>query len=489
MLSLSFVLLVGAWIAATVPFAAPDEASHYLRAMEITHGEILGPRVNYPPPPGITRAQLAFVDHDTRAVVVPAQLSPPDVTCMNGVPDIIGRCLEATPDGNFPPLGYLLPAAALSAAHDTGTGLWLTRAASAVQSLAFLLLAIALLWDGSGWSVLGLLVATTPMVLFVFSVMNSSGVEIASSLAFASAAVRISRDPPHAPRWVWIAFALAGSVAMLTGPIGLAFVVLDLLLFAALLGRRGARELIRRSPRALAVAGLTLLAAAIVSIVYTRLAGFDTRLGISPIRSSLVGGLHQLPPVLRDAVGTFGSLTVPLPTAARWIWWLLALGLVVVAVVVGDRRERLLVGVVVIVCLVFPVLFGAWSDRYSGYDVQGREVLPVLMLIPLVGGEIVGRKSAAFRDRRWPAVAMSLAIALIAGFQAYAWWVSARVAAGAPNTIRFYAHASWSPPLGWAPWIAAAGLGAVAMLAFGACDAIARRSRVPEQAPSIAVGA
>jgi hypothetical protein len=451
--------------------------------MEITHGAILGQRVNYPPVPGITPIQLAFVDHDTRAVLVPASLSPPDVLCMTGKPDISGRCLEATPDGNFPPLGYLLPAAALSAAHDAATGLWLTRTASALQSLAFLVLAIALLWNGSGWSLLGLLAATTPMVFFTASVMNTSGIQIASSLAFASAAIRISRDPAQVRRWVWFAFALSGATAILTGPIGLAFAAADLVLFAALLGERGARDLRRSSSRAVALAASGLLAAAVVSIVYTRLAGFDTTFGILPVGSSLRHGLGQLPPVLRDAVGTFASLTVPLPTAAHWIWWLLVLALLGLALAIGSRRERVLVTAVTILCLAFPVLFWAWVDRYSGYGLQGREVLPVIMLIPLLAGEIISRRSAALSSRRWAAVALSLAIAVMAGFQAYAWWLSARAAAGAPNTIRFYAHAVWSPPLGWAPWIAAAGLGAIAMLSFGAGEAMTRRSPRSEQVP------
>ena len=57
------------------------------------------------------------------------------------------------------------------------------------------------------------------MVLFTSSIMNTSGIQIASSLAFACAAIRISRDPTHVPKWVWIAFGLSGAVAILTGPI------------------------------------------------------------------------------------------------------------------------------------------------------------------------------------------------------------------------------------------------------------------------------
>ncbi len=470
LLAFGLTLLVVAWIAATVPFSGPDEASHYLRALAITKGQILGPKVNYPPPPGLTPTQDAFVDHDTREVIVPARLSPPNVGCIGGKPDLSGSCYEANPNGNFPPLGYILPAVALSVSHDASTGLWLTRAASAVQSLAFLLLAVALLWNASGWSLLGLLAASTPMVLFVASVLNTSGIQITACLAFAAAVLRITRAPTRAPRWVWVAFGLAGAVAILTGPIGLEFTIADAVLFGVLLGRRGLDDL--RQERQLRVCALTLLAAAVVAFIYSRIAGFSEKLGISPLWSSLKGGVHQLWEVLQGAVGNFASLTVPVPLAACWIWWLLVVALLAGALRLGDRRERRMLAAVTVLVLVFPVLFWAWFDRLTGFGLEAREVLPPLMLIPLLAGEVIFRHRAVLTGRRSARLALSGAIALIALFQAYAWWLSARAAAGAPGTIRFYAHATWSPPLGWMPWIALAALGTIALLGFAATEAI-----------------
>ena len=464
---LGLVLLLSAWIMATQPFAAPDEASHYLRALSITNGRILGPKVRYPLVPGLTPTEMAWLDRDTRAVMVPARLSPPNVNCLNGKPDFSGRCLEATPNGNFPPLGYFLPAVALSVSHDASTGIWLSRVASALPSLAFLLLALALLWAGTAWSLLGLLAATTPMVLFASSVMNSSGLAITACLAFAASVLRVTRPRARAPGWVWAAFALSGAGAILSWPLGLAFVIGDVALFAVLLGRRGLRQLRSGSSRQIRLSALALLAASVVSLIYSRLSGLGAaHFGISPIRRSLGAGLDQLSPVLHDAVGTFASLTVHLPPAAYWIWWLLVLALLAGAFWLGENGDRLVLAAVAVLALAFPVLFFAWFDRLTGFGLQGREVLPPLMLVPLVAGEIIFRHSSAIRQERSGQLALSGVIALIAGFQAYAWWFSARSAAGAPHTIRFYAHATWSPPLGWPPWIVVAGLGSVALLMF-----------------------
>jgi hypothetical protein len=430
----------------------------------------------------LTPTQQAFINHDTRAVEVPARLSPGDMLCISGEPDVSDSCPEAVPNGNFPPLPYVLPAVAVKVSHDVATASWLTRLASALQSLAFLLLATALLWSGTGWSLLGLLAATSPMVLFVSSVMNPSGVEITACLAFAAAVLRITRAPIRAPGWVWGVFVISGAVGILAGPIGLAFIIPELALFGALLGPRGLRELRRKRAHQLRVSALTLLGAGAVALIYARLAGFSGTVHISPIRYGLQQGLDQLPSVLQDAVGTFASLTVSLPLAAHWIWWLLVLALLAGAIWHGDRRDRWLLSGVAVLALAFPVLFYAWIDRFTGFPgLQGREVLPPLLLIPLVAGEVLYRRRPAFTQRRSGQLALGGAIAAIAVFQAYAWWFNAKAAAGAPGTIRFYAHAAWNPPLGWLPWIAVAGLGTVALLSFAGSEAVRRPSVVGEQ--------
>ncbi len=468
LVGLGLALLLGAWVMATQPFNAPDEASQYLRALTIANGHIIGPKIPYRPAPTLTPAQYAWINRDTRGVIVPARLSPPNVKCVDGKPNLRGSCMEASANGNFPPYAYLLPALALKVSHHTVPALWLTRVATALPSLVFLVLAAALLWSGTGWSLIGLLAATTPMVLFASSVMNSSGVEIASCLAFAASVLRITRRPGVTPTWVWAAFATTGAVAMISWPLGLVFVVADLALFGALLGREGLRELSETSRRPLAVCISVLVAAAVLWLIYSRAAGLGAaHVGISPVWGSLQGGIHQLPNALRDAVGTFGLLTVHLPLAADVVWWVAVVGLVVAALWLGGRRDRWITTTVTLVTLAFPVFFYAWFDRFTGFGVQGREVLPVLTLIPLVAGEVVHRRGAAVASRRAARLTLGGAFVGIGAFQAYAWWFNARAMAGARHTIRFFDHAVWSPPGTWTPWILIAGLGAVALAANG----------------------
>jgi hypothetical protein len=125
--------------------------------------------------------------------------------------------------------------------------------------------------------------------------------------------------------------------------------------------------------------------------------------------------------------------------------------------------------------LLFPVLLYAWFDRVTGFGLQGREVLPVLMLVPITAAEILYRHRKRLSASRGARPLLGGALGTIAVFQAYAWWSSARVAAGAPHTVTFYAHSVWSPPGRGLPWIMCAVRGTTALLTFLALEA--RRGR------------
>jgi hypothetical protein len=139
-------------------------------------------------------------------------------SCIDGKPDVGSRgCVEATEVGNYHPLPYVLPAAAIKVSSDATTALWLSRLASAIPCVGFVLVAIALLWDGSARSLMGLLGAVTPMVLFVCSIVNPNGLELAASVAVAASVLRLARAPARAPNWVWVALAVTSAIVIVPG--------------------------------------------------------------------------------------------------------------------------------------------------------------------------------------------------------------------------------------------------------------------------------
>lgn len=448
------ILLVLAWTMSNEPWSGPDEGSHFLRALEISQGKLLGPKIPYPW--NLTPLARSFVDHDTRAVYVPAAMSPSIESCADRKPDLRG-CIEATPTGDYYPLPYLLPAAAIAVAHSAVTALWASRVLEGLLCALCFIAALALLWEGTVVSVLGPLLALTPMAMFVASILNPSGLEIAANLACAAAALRMARG--RIDLFGAVALATGGAITILSFQAGPGNVVLDVLFALALTPRRHLLEQARIHRRRLGWVAAILLLALVLWLLYNHVSGVDhTPFGMAPFWKSLDAGLAQLEPALRDAVGNFGALTIHPPMAARILWWTLTALVIAGGLVCGDTRRRLVLLLVVLVCAAYPVLSFAWIYRHSGFGLQGRQVLPALMLIPLYAGEVVFWRARSTGRSMELEVLAATVLAVWAVLEGYMWWFNARAAAHAPGTVRFWAYARWAPPGGWIPWIVLAAL-------------------------------
>jgi hypothetical protein len=457
LLGVAYLALVGAWMMASRPFAAPDETAHYLRALTIADGHLAGPRA----PNTLLLAQgaisttgRAWEQGNSRAVSVPAAMSPPRAQCLSGRFDRVGSCTESTYTGTYPPLPYLVPALALKTTGNVKTASWLARLGSAAPAAALIVFGLVMLWDGTAWSVLGAAVALTPMVLFVSSVLNPSGLEITACFAFLACLLRLTRsEPPSIASW--IALAVTGVVAILAWQLGPAFVLVDMLLYLTL----SSPTRLRRHVRPLLITLGVLVLAGVGYVVYAlRVPSSHTTIALGHI-NHLHAGVDQLPAVLIQAIGTFGGLTVPLPTPIRVVWWTLVSLLVIAALGAGTGRQRLCLLATCAVGLAFPVLFYTFVQSHTGFGMQGRYVLPVLMMAPLLAGEIL--RTGAPAPSRLPVAVLGL----IAVLQFAAWWSNARASAGKPDAAWFATHAHWAPPAGWAPWLVLALVGLVCLLA------------------------
>jgi len=132
----SYALLLGAWVISNPPAAAPDEWSHYLRAVSLGRGQLLGTSsgpegalaiVGPTRPPFLDeqtyQKELAWVAQNTRKVRIPAGLTPGWFRCGQQTDPLIpARCLNTSvpfdqpadwfnPTATYQPLPYVLPAA------------------------------------------------------------------------------------------------------------------------------------------------------------------------------------------------------------------------------------------------------------------------------------------------------------------------------------------------------------------------------------------
>jgi hypothetical protein len=491
----AYLALALAWAVSSAPFTAPDERAHYLRALGVSGGSLVGPKAVYDDPTQTPETRV-WIRQLGRAVDVPRGLSPDgwdcpvlrpvSAACQPDGPGGGGR--EVTPVGTYQPAPYLLPAAVVRVGGDAGEADRFGRIALALAWGALIGAAALALWAGAT-SLLGLIVAVTPMAVFAGASLSGSGLEIAAAIAFAAALLRLTRDEER-PGWVWWLAGIAGVVLALSRTVGPLWVLAAAIAAPAISPRRepgrpaSGHEADRPATggpgplwrtRAAIVAGVAIVAAIVANRVWEARYGPHADVGLSPLRDSLGTGWRQLDGVLLQSVGKFGALQVDLPAFAYVVWGLMAAGLVALAVRAGRRRERVVLAVALAGAAVFPVLFYAAVARHAGIPLQGRHVLPLFAIVALLAGEIAHRGRARRSEPavvadpdppapdRWLLAGFLLAAAAI---QVIAWWENSRRWADGPDgPVWFLRSPAWSPPAGWVPWLALVVLGAATLAA------------------------
>ena len=512
---LSYALLMASWIVANPPYGGPDEWSHYLRAVGLGHGQLLGTPsgregalaiVGPTQPPFLDaktyQDELTWVAQNTRKVRIPAGLTPGWFRCGQQTdPAVSARCLNNAPPleqagewfnptATYQPFPYLLPAA-ISRVDVSPDHLGrLMRAGKALLALLLFGAAVFLLWDPEARlvSFTGLVVAVTPMAIFLSATLNPSGLEIMAAVAFNAALIRLTRNEvaDRNRRWPWTVAAISGAVLALSRTQGPVWVALSL---AAVIPLGGVRTFLRMSlehRRSSLPASIVVLVAIVLNRVWERIYGPHLAFDPTPLVSSISQGIAQLPAVLREQVGVFNYLEVPMPLLAYGLWGGLSVALVTVALLVGGRRERLHLLLAGAAALALPVVLVATTMRHTGFGLQGRYVLSFSLVVPLLAGEILVR--GYDRLRALDARQVFLPFVLIAGFvQFVAWWTNARrFAVGIRGPRWFVPSAEWSPPLGWWPWLLLAVAGVCFLVATPLLDRLlaGRAGEVADKSPA-----
>jgi hypothetical protein len=492
----AWTLLALGWTFANPPFAAPDEAAHYVRTLGLSEGKLIGsdPKVV---PVQATPLRQEYADMTTRDVKIPGRLAPQDPGCYVNDPRLPATCIDterpvpgevttASYVGDYQPLPYLLPAALVRAGGGSNAADRWGRIGSLIPAVAMLGLALALLWDrrSGGISLLGLVVAVTPMVVFCVASLTGSGLEISAGIAFAAALLRIWRDDGAPRGWVWAALAASGALLSLSRSASPAWIVADLVVFVAVFGPRRSWAMARRR-RGAWVAAAVIAVAVVLNRAWESLYGPDISPSLASARFGLRVGWDQLPGGLEQLVIAYGYLEFRPPTLL-WVAWLAILVAVVAAgLLAGSRREKLVLAVATVVAPLVPLALFVVLIRFTGFGIQGRHVLPLLVVLPLLAGEILRRHRERIAPRARRALLVGVPLIAAAG-QVAAWWYNGRRAAtGIAHDLWFAPDAQWDPPLGWTWWIAVVLAGAVLLavsLALAGADDEAQPPAGPEAA-------
>src|SRR5204862_3816814 len=161
------------------------------------------------------------------------------------------------------------------------------------------------------------------------------------------------------------------------------------------------------------------------------------------------------PDVGSQLVGAFGAGDVRLPAVLPATWEILAALVVGAAVVVGFWRDRIALAVAAAAVVLAAAGIEALVLAPVGWDLQGRFLLALAAIVPLMAGFVLHR--AGLRSRA-DAFLLGLAVAAI---QLTAFWENARrYAVGRHGPVNFLDAAAWAPIGGWMPWLVVAAAGA-----------------------------
>jgi predicted membrane protein DUF2142 len=486
LIAFGWALLLLAWVMGDAPFAAPDEEGHYSRAIGISEGALIGAEA--PPPGDIDTPRGKWAYQTTTVVKIPSNKVPPTPGCFTLDVNASAACVEGVPTppqdvetrvyvGTYEPLPYLLPAVAVRLADDPLSALRLARLAGALPALLLLMAAIFVLRDPDNdpLALLGPLLAVTPMAIFVASSLTGSGLEVASGIAFVASLLRIARGTPT--RFVWLAAGVSGSTLALSRSGSPAWILLAAALFVALLGPRAAWSAVRAGGRAAAASLAGIATAVVLNRIWEAAHGYnDLPIGFEGKRHGLQESWTVLGNMADQLIGKFGYLEFGLPLTAVRAWFGAVAVVALVALLVARWRHRVVLIAAIVGAIAVPMVFWFALMRHTGFGIQGRHVLPILVVVPLLAGELVYRNRS--RIRRPIAGALLFGVPLMAGaVQAVAWHrMAQRYAVGLDGPVNFLGSAEWAPPLGWGPWLALALIGSL-LLATGSLCAIRPRPR------------
>ncbi len=462
---------IAAWSIATPLMAAPDEPSHAIDAAAVVRG------------------MFDVREHPTTFGLLANVRVPEWVASTRGLPScfsfkptVSAGCSPKVSQGtamvgadtqfsNYPPLYYLLVGIPSLVAKGTNA-VYAMRMVGTLMNGALIALGLFLLarYHPRRGPLVGALVALSPMVFFVTSVLNSSGMEIAAAFAAwcgGLCVIESRRVPAGLAGWTSLAFV----VLVLSRPISPINAGVIILALATLAGWSRCKELAR--DRSTLAIRLSLLGGIVVAGIFLLIGGVPGLLGIPnkprlSLEQSIWLTLRLSELRLRQSIGEFGWLDTPVPEAV-FALWVAAVAFVTALGLSLSARCRRALPVLVIGIVAMPIILESPRIDAVGPYWQGRYWLPLLIGIPLLATSLPppargghGRRRRSFRLRPLPILALGLPLAaaqvwaFLTALHRYEYGLGS-----GPRTV-----AKWTPPGGAVLVTGMFSLGLILLLGF-----------------------
>lgn len=459
-----FFAMLLAWGLGTPLQQAPDEWAHLYRAASIYDGQILisAPGQMDPTLGDPVRVPGSLVaDRNAAQCFMHRNLVP--VSCSHPKPTSDALVLTSTPASRYPPFYYLLVGWPLLFGHGAAA-LYLMRVVAAAVSAVFLAWGMLSVFKlRAGLAATGMIVAVTPMVAWLATMINPNGLEIAAAVAlWPQLLLWVTAKETRLRRAGALGAAAAAATMVLARSVSIIWVCVAVISMIPLMRLGWLRTQLRNRSTYFAVGGVVL--AGVITLAWSAISR-QTELGPRKSRGYHVHhdslwhnvGLayDQLPRWWHQAIGDFGWLDTPISDRAVLLYELVLVLLVGWALIrsVQTRGFSALAAAVIaagFTLIVTLYLSASVMNKLSVEFWQGRYSLPMAVGVPLLLGyaaPITGRKS------RWLTVGVSLlasaAISLIAlrGFLGF----FQRNSVGLHGALSL--RGGWQPPGGIVLWL------------------------------------
>lgn len=489
LLALAYLSLGVAWVFSNPVGAAPDEPDHYVRALAVGRGQFFGEPMSEHDELWADRAGTVDYSKEqeeayravTRMVQVPARLAPPDdLACFAFDPTRSAACMGvgragssgrdvriATSVATYPPLLYVLPGVASVAARNSTDAILLGRMVMMLLATALIVLAAWLLWPLAphGTAVLGLIMATTPMVVFVSATLSASGLEIGAGTCVSAGLVHLSCEGPDR-RAAWAGVGGGLLILAIARPAAVVLVGGALVLTLVHVGWDGVRAFGRDHRTAVVGWGLAIATGLLLTIAWGLAVVPKVLLPFPELLQAVASTFGWLFGFFSQGVGVFGWLDTAQPWVLYRLYIFAFFVLTVCGFVLGGRRERVQLLCAIGVCGAVIAAQTA-AVAYTGFGFQMRWALPLLVYVPIHAGVVVMRRLAATSSagvRRLVALAVGLVgVAQFVGLLSNA----RRYATGIDGPVWFLDAAEWSPPAGWVTWLVLGAMGSLGLASWG----------------------
>lgn len=392
------LLVQVAWILTLPTFRGIDEFDHVYKAEAVASGQWLS-RAQAPN----GRGALVEVNESTiRAAsevcdwydyTLPGNCHP--IEELGG-----GRATVATAAGGYNPAYYLVVGTAAKPFEGDAAN-QVMRLTTALMCSLLLAWGAALTarWARTTWPLLAYLTASTPMLLYSTSIVAPNGLTYSGALLVWMAILSLDQAP-HAPTSA-AAGLVAGAVAMLpthtTGPLWLALIGLTALLFRPL---RQWLALVRANPRTFSMVAALVATAGTASLLWTRQSRANTLGEPDPVYADgySAGDLvtQQMLWVLQS-IAAFPTRAERAPVLVYAVWIAIFVGVLLLILWRGVRRERLMLVVLLVLFFLVPSLLTHLAFPSEGFAWQGRYSLPIAFGFTALAVRAAGRRERADR--------------------------------------------------------------------------------------------